>query len=87
MKLMYINECFNYLDCFYCFGFQSGDKEARELWSKLQLKLPSFFEILDNIQPALLHGDLWGGNVGQDDDGPGKGVSFIKSLLVLLHTW
>lgn len=87
MKLMYINECFNYLDFFYCFGFQSGDKEARELWSKLQLKLPSFFEILDNIQPALLHGDLWGGNVGQDDDGPGKRVSFIKSLLVLLHTW
>lgn len=43
--------------------------------------------MLDNIQPALLHGDLWGGNVGQDDDGPGKGVSFIKSLLVLLHTW
>lgn len=72
---------------FYCFGFQSGDKEARELWSKLQLKLPSFFEMLDNVQPALLHGDLWGGNVGQDDDGPGKGVSFIKSLLVLLHTW
>lgn len=70
----------------YCFGFQSGDKEARELWSKLQLKLPSFFEMLDNIQPALLHGDLWGGNVGQDDDGPGKGVSFIKSLLVLLPT-
>lgn len=48
----------------------SGDKEARELWSKLQLKLPSFFEMLDNVQPALLHGDLWGGNVGQDDDGP-----------------
>lgn len=48
----------------------SGDKEARELWSKLQLKLSSFFEMLDNIQPALLHGDLWGGNVGQDDDGP-----------------
>lgn len=71
----------------YCFGFQFGDKEARELWSKLQLKLPPFFEMLDNVQPALLHGDLWGGNVGQDDDGPGKGVSFIKSLLVLLHTW
>lgn len=69
-----------YLDCFYCFGFQSGDKEARELWSELQLKLPSFFEMLDNIQPALMHGDLWGGNVGQNDDGPGiKGFTYVKS--------
>ncbi|XP_056009012.1 ketosamine-3-kinase-like [Ostrea edulis] len=46
------------------------DKEARELWSELQLKLPTFFNMLDDIQPALMHGDLWGGNVGENKNGP-----------------
>ncbi|XP_021353945.1 ketosamine-3-kinase-like isoform X2 [Mizuhopecten yessoensis] len=46
-----------------------NDKEARELWSKLQLQLPKFFEGLV-IKPALMHGDLWGGNAGELDDCP-----------------
>ncbi|XP_033747476.1 ketosamine-3-kinase-like [Pecten maximus] len=46
-----------------------NDKEARELWSKLQLKLPNFFEGL-TIKPALMHGDLWGGNAGELDSCP-----------------
>ncbi|KAM8992050.1 ketosamine-3-kinase-like isoform 2-T2 [Ara ararauna] len=47
----------------------SGDREARELWAQLQLKIPSLFCGVE-IVPALLHGDLWGGNVAEDDSGP-----------------
>ncbi|XP_037647008.1 ketosamine-3-kinase [Sebastes umbrosus] len=46
-----------------------GDREARELWAKLQLKIPQFFTDLE-IVPALLHGDLWSGNVAQCAEGP-----------------
>ncbi|NXS09026.1 KT3K kinase, partial [Neodrepanis coruscans] len=35
----------------------------------LQLKIPSLFGDVE-IVPALLHGDLWGGNVAEDDSGP-----------------
>ncbi|NXF26185.1 KT3K kinase, partial [Rhodinocichla rosea] len=48
---------------------KSGDKEARELWSQLQLKIPSFFCGVE-IVPALLHGDFWGGNATEDESGP-----------------
>ncbi|XP_055431445.1 ketosamine-3-kinase isoform X3 [Bubalus kerabau] len=48
---------------------RSGDREARELWAALQLKIPDLFSDLD-IVPALLHGDLWGGNVAEDSSGP-----------------
>ncbi|XP_029015974.1 ketosamine-3-kinase isoform X1 [Betta splendens] len=46
-----------------------GDREARELWAKLQLKIPQFFADVV-IVPALLHGDLWGGNVAEYAQGP-----------------
>ncbi|XP_068193289.1 ketosamine-3-kinase isoform X2 [Antennarius striatus] len=46
-----------------------GDREARELWAELQLKIPQFFKEVE-IVPALLHGDLWGGNVAESTDGP-----------------
>lgn len=46
-----------------------GDREARELWSHLQLKIPELFRDM-KINPALLHGDLWGGNVAEDQSGP-----------------
>jgi protein-ribulosamine 3-kinase len=55
--------------------FQYGDKEARELWSRLQHKVPDFFKDL-TIEPSLLHGDLWGGNVAESSTGPGK-IMFI----------
>ncbi|XP_054616162.1 ketosamine-3-kinase isoform X2 [Dunckerocampus dactyliophorus] len=46
-----------------------GDREARELWARLQLKLPQFFKEAELV-PALLHGDLWGGNVAESGEGP-----------------
>ncbi|KAM4878541.1 LOW QUALITY PROTEIN: ketosamine-3-kinase-like [Sylvia borin] len=45
----------------------SGDREARELCAQLQI--PSFFCGVE-IVPSPLHGDLWGGNVAEDDSGP-----------------
>ncbi|XP_007664679.1 LOW QUALITY PROTEIN: ketosamine-3-kinase [Ornithorhynchus anatinus] len=48
---------------------ESGNREARELWAQLQLKLPELFRPV-TVVPALLHGDLWGGNVAEDADGP-----------------
>ncbi|XP_029456132.1 ketosamine-3-kinase-like isoform X2 [Rhinatrema bivittatum] len=34
-----------------------------------QMKIPEMFKDIE-IVPALLHGDLWGGNVAEDDIGP-----------------
>nr|XP_057904285.1 ketosamine-3-kinase [Doryrhamphus excisus] len=47
----------------------NGDREARELWTQLQLKIPQFFKEAELV-PALLHGDLWGGNVAESCEGP-----------------
>ncbi|NXG95764.1 KT3K kinase, partial [Loxia leucoptera] len=53
----------------------SGDRESRELWAQLQeqailsLKIPSFFCGVEIVH-SLLHGDLWRGNVAEDDSGP-----------------
>ncbi|TRY90294.1 hypothetical protein DNTS_012374 [Danionella cerebrum] len=46
-----------------------GDREARELWAKLQLKIPEMFKDVE-VVPALLHGDLWSGNVAESSEGP-----------------
>lgn len=46
-----------------------GDREARELWTELQRKIPQFFTDVE-IVPALIHGDLWSGNVAECADGP-----------------
>jgi len=40
------------------------DREAQELWGLLQRKIPSLFKGID-ILPALLHGDLWSGNMSE----------------------
>lgn len=48
-----------------------GDREVVEYWSKLQLVLDRLFQDIQSpIKPALLHGDLWSGNVSQVDDRP-----------------
>lgn len=50
---------------------EHGDRTLHELWSQLQLKVGKFFTDLDTIVPALLHGDLWSGNLAQlADDAP-----------------
>lgn len=47
-----------------------GDREARELWAQLQLRIPQLFADV-KVVPALVHGDLWGGNTGEcADTGP-----------------
>jgi len=49
------------------------------LWSQLQIKLPKFFEGLEII-PALMHGDLWGGNAGETKECPGN----IEKQIVMI---
>lgn len=44
------------------------DKEAGELWSQLRPKIPKLFEGI-TVKPSLLHGDLWGGNAAEINDG------------------
>ncbi|XP_053653448.1 ketosamine-3-kinase isoform X1 [Cherax quadricarinatus] len=46
-----------------------GDREARDLWSHLQLKIPQYFKDIE-VKPSLLHGDLWGGNAAELSDCP-----------------
>ncbi|XP_064460871.1 ketosamine-3-kinase-like isoform X2 [Ornithodoros turicata] len=47
-----------------------GDREAGQLWGLLERSVPKLFEELEPIRPALLHGDLWGGNVAETEEGP-----------------
>jgi len=53
------------------YWLQGGNRELNELWSELQLKLNKFFTDAGEITPALLHGDLWGGNAGETEEEPG----------------
>ena len=50
--------------------FQAKDTDIQTLWGKLLPQVPSFFKDLQ-VTPSLLHGDLWGGNVGETNTGPG----------------
>ncbi|XP_029456136.1 ketosamine-3-kinase-like isoform X2 [Rhinatrema bivittatum] len=45
---------------------ESGDREALELWSQLQLRIPEMFCDI-KIVPALIHGDLYGGNTAENE--------------------
>ncbi|KAK6967989.1 ketosamine-3-kinase [Biomphalaria glabrata] len=46
-----------------------NDRDVGQEWSSLLPKLPKLFLDLD-IVPALLHGDLWGGNAAETDEDP-----------------
>ncbi|GAB6022736.1 hypothetical protein CHUAL_006831 [Chamberlinius hualienensis] len=46
-----------------------GDRDLRELWPELVRKIPEFFREI-KVKPALLHGDLWGGNAAETCEGP-----------------
>ena len=54
-----------------CILMQHPDGELKSLWTTLRDRICSFFEGV-TIEPALLHGDLWSGNAGEDEEGPGK---------------
>ena len=56
--------------------FQFGDRELIELWSELQLKLGKLFDGV-NVQPSLVHGDLWSGNAGHIHDQAGRDYFYI----------
>lgn len=45
------------------------DKDARNLWPQVKKNIHKLFENIE-IKPALLHGDLWSGNVAETSDGP-----------------
>ncbi len=59
-------------------GRVKADKEAQDLWAKLKDEIPSMFDGLGDIEPALMHGDLWSGNVAQTQGEPGLSVLIIK---------
>ena len=48
-----------------------GDRGARDLWPLVERNIPKIFDQVE-IFPALLHGDLNQGNVGQDNSEPGN---------------
>ncbi|KAK3731956.1 hypothetical protein RRG08_045015 [Elysia crispata] len=48
-----------------------NDRDARPLWHSLVPHLPKLFTGV-SVEPALLHGDLWRGNIAQTHLGPGK---------------
>ncbi|XP_005096663.2 ketosamine-3-kinase [Aplysia californica] len=49
-----------------------NDRDARPVFAMLERVIPKLFSAV-TVEPALLHGDLWRGNIGETDSGP---VSF-----------
>lgn len=87
-----ISEHYNINTMYFCFFyyvikrillFQYNDHSVRELWDRVLRKYSSLFEDLDVIYPALLHGDLWSGNVSETSDGPGKNIRFT----MMINSW
>ena len=63
---------------------KENDKELQDLWDKLSPMIPRFFGGLE-IEPALLHGDLWSGNVAENDSGPGETHECSATCLVCCY--
>ena len=61
---------------------QYHDNELNKLWPHLRTRISRFFEGIV-IEPALLHGDLWSGNVGENEEGPGIVIASFDYAHVL----
>ena len=61
----------NFTDIFSLAVVQDGDRQLNELWGLLVRVIPQLFKGI-TVTPSLLHGDLWSGNVGESDQGPGN---------------
>ncbi|VDM84814.1 unnamed protein product [Strongylus vulgaris] len=51
---------------------EKGDRDMREAWPELERKATDILASCKGVTPALVHGDLWGGNWASCDSGPGK---------------
>ncbi|KAM3719646.1 Ketosamine-3-kinase [Dirofilaria immitis] len=47
-----------------------NDRELLSSWPQLERRIPSFFKDVENIVPAIVHGDLWSGNYSYCAIGP-----------------
>ncbi|CAH0394051.1 unnamed protein product [Bemisia tabaci] len=63
-----------------------GDAEY-ELWYELKHRIPYFFAGISEIIPALLHGDLWSGNVAQTNDSQKVPVIFDPACFYGHHEY
>lgn len=52
--------------------FKKGDRDIKNIWPELERKATELLAPCAGVVPALVHGDLWGGNWSSCDDGPGK---------------
>ena len=60
---------------------QYNDRKVGSVWTRLVPNLHKLFKDID-IEPALLHGDLWGGNSGETDGEPGELFTYIYFISV-----
>ncbi|MCP9261494.1 Ketosamine-3-kinase [Dirofilaria immitis] len=47
-----------------------NDRELLSSWPQLERRIPPFFKDVENIVPAIVHGDLWSGNYSYCAIGP-----------------
>ncbi|VDO32200.1 unnamed protein product [Onchocerca flexuosa] len=49
-----------------------NDRDLLSSWPQLERQIPTIFKDIENIVPAIVHGDLWSGNYSYSSDGPGE---------------
>ena len=49
---------------------EQNDRDLHSLWPLVERNIPKLFSSDLHIVPALLHGDLWGGNTAETSTGP-----------------
>ncbi|VDL77896.1 unnamed protein product [Nippostrongylus brasiliensis] len=61
------------------FGFHTkGNRDILSVWPELERKATSLLATCSDVVPALVHGDLWGGNWSSSSEGPAHFV--IRNL-------